>query len=251
MMQTRVDCHIKTLSPSVIARAAAREVDAVIYAPHFTPLPEIEATAARYGDAPVTVIPGREIFTGSWRSRRHLLAVGMSEPVPDFITMEAALAALRDQDATVLVPHPGFATVSLGAPEVAALGDQLDAIEVENFKSRRRHNRRARAIAAGTDLPSFGSSYAHLPASVGATVTVFEASLTDADAVIAAIAGECPRRIETVDDAQSQLQGVLEFAHLGWENTVQKLWRVGSPGPAATHPRAPLYGGRFDRVSVY
>jgi predicted metal-dependent phosphoesterase TrpH len=251
MMQTRVDCHIKTLSPSVIARAAARGVDAVVYAPHFTPLPEIEATAAAYHDAPVTVIPGREIFTGGWRSRRHILAVGMTEPVPDFIELEAALDALTDQGATVLVPHPGFATVSLGAAEVAAYADRLDAIEVENFKSRRRHNRRARAIAADSDLPTFGSSYAHLPASVGATVTVFEAALPDADAVISAIGGTGARRIETLDDAQSQLQGILEFSHLGWENTVQKLRRVGSPAPAATHPRAPLYCGEFDSASVY
>jgi Predicted metal-dependent phosphoesterases (PHP family) len=250
-METRVDCHIKTLSPSVIARAAARGVDAVVYAPHFTPLPAIEATAAAYDDAPVTVIPGREIFTGRWHSRRHILAVGMREPVPDFIPLEAALDALAAQGATVLVPHPGFANVSLGAAELATYHDQLDAIEVENFKSRRWHNRRARALAADAGLPTFGSSYAHLPASVGATVTVFEASLRDPEAVIAAIAGEVPRRIERDQRPQSQLQGLLEFSHLGWENTVQKLRRVGSPGPAATHPHAAVYEGRFDPVSVY
>ena len=250
-METRVDCHIKTLSPSVVARAAARGVDAVVYAPHFTPLPEIEATAATYADAPVMVIPAREIFTGSWRSRRHLLAVGMTDPVPDFITLEAALQALADQGASVLVPHPGFATVSLGAAAIGRYHDQLAAVEAENFKSRRLHNRRARRIAAESALPVFGSSYAHLPASVGATVTVFDAELSDAEAVIDAIVGDLPRRIERDQRPQSQLQGLLEFGHLAWENTVQKLQRVGTPGTAATHPRAAVYGGRFDAVSVY
>ena len=250
-MGTRVDCHIKTLSPSVIARAVARGVDAVIYAPHFTPLPEIEATAAAYGDAPVTVIPGREIFTGSWRSRRHLLAVGMRAPVPDFISLEGALEALTEQGATILVPHPGFANVSLTAAEVTSHQDRLDAIEQENFKSRRRHNHRAREIAGRSGLPTFGSSYAHLPASVGATVTVFDESLPDAASVITAIAGEGPREIVSDVGPQSQLQGIVEFSHLGWENTVQKLRRMGSPGIAATHPQAPVYDGRFDDVAVY
>ena len=250
-METRVDCHIKKLSPSVIARAAARGVDAVIYAPHFTPLPEIEATAAAYADAPVMVIPGREIFTGTWRSRRHILAVGMSAPVPDFITLEGALETLSEQGATVLVPHPGFANVSLTAAEVASHHERLDAIEQENFKSRRRHNRRAREIADRSGLPTFGSSYAHLPASVGATVTVFDGTLPDAASVIAAIAGDRHRRIVSELRPQSQLQGILEFSHLGWENTVQKLRRLGTPGFAATHPEAPVYADRFDDVTVY
>ena len=44
--QTRVDMHVKILSDEVVARAKRRGIDVLVYAPHFTRLPEIRRTAA-------------------------------------------------------------------------------------------------------------------------------------------------------------------------------------------------------------
>ena len=51
------------------------------------------------------------------------------EPVPDFVTLGGALSALRDQETAVVVPHPGFANVSLDAADIDRYGHIVDAVE--------------------------------------------------------------------------------------------------------------------------
>jgi predicted metal-dependent phosphoesterase TrpH len=46
----RIDPHVKVLDDRVVRRAKARGIDAVVYAPHFTRLPEIRDRAARVPD---------------------------------------------------------------------------------------------------------------------------------------------------------------------------------------------------------
>jgi len=173
-MTFRVDCHVKVLNDRVVERAKRAGLDALVYAPHFTRLPEIRERAANYADDELLVIPAREVFTGSWRQRRHVLAIGLEDPVPDYIPLETAMAEFDRQGAAVLVPHPTFANVSFEEADLKAHAETIDAIEIFNPKHFRLHNRRARTLAESLSLPPFTSSYAHLPRTVGVGHTAFE-----------------------------------------------------------------------------
>ena len=249
--RTRVDMHVKTLDDRVVSRAKARGLDALVYAPHFTRLPEIRERTAAFSDEELTVVPAREVFTGDWRNRRHLLAVGLTDPVPDFLTFEGALAELERQDAAVVVPHPTLLNVSFTRSEIRAYADHFHAVEVYNAKSLPIHNRNGRVVARETDLPGVASSYAHLRSSVGEAWTAFAGEVADADALVDALRAGRDRRSVHRDGAAHRLRGTVEFAHLGWENSWEKLDRLFLSGMEPTHPRHIFYDGRFDDVAVY
>ena len=251
MSECRVDPHVKVLDERVVHRAKRRGIDALVYAPHFTRLPDIESRARRFSDEELVVVPAREVFTGSWRDRKHVLALGLSDPVPDYLTLEATMAELDRQEAAVLAPHPEFATVSLDVADLERYDDVVDGIEVYNPKHWSRHNDRALAVARETGLPAFGSSYAHLRGSIGEVWTAFEGSLDSASAVVDAFRAGAPRRVFHRRGRTHALRCRAEFAHLGWENTWQKFERVVLKGREPTHPRHPAYGGRFDDDAVY
>ena len=212
---THVDLHVKVLNERVADRAKARGLDVLVYAPHFTRLPEISARAAQFSDDDLLVVPGREVFTGTWRNRQHILAVGLSDPVPDFISLSGALAAFDRQDAAVLVPHPGFLNVSLDRDAVAQHADAIHAVETYNFKTLPGQNRRAWTLAGDTGLPGFGSSYAHLAGSVGEVWTAFERQIDSESDLVAALREGLPRRVLRRDTLTHTARGVAEFAHLG------------------------------------
>ena len=242
----RVDPHVKVLDDAVVARAKARGLDALVYAPHFTRLPEVRETAAQYADEDLAILPAREVFTGTWRRRKHVLALDLEAPVPDFIDLEAALEEFARQDAVVLVPHPGFLTVSLDADDVARFREHLHGVETYNPKHWPTHNRRARAIAREARLPAFGSSYAHLPGTVGEVWTEFLHVDPTAEGVLAALRDGAPRAVERRRGPGHRLRCAAEFGHLFWENSVSKVDRVVLSGTEPTHPSQPAYGGRFE-----
>ncbi|PSQ47420.1 metal-dependent phosphoesterase [Halobacteriales archaeon SW_6_65_15] len=244
----RVDLHVKVLDEQVVERAKARGLDAIAYAPHFTRLAEIRERAARFSDEELLVVPGREVFTGRWEDRKHVLALGLDEPVPDFISLAAAMDEFARQDAAVLVPHPEFLTVGLDAGDVAAYREQIDAVEVYNPKHWPHHDRRARELAAEAELPSFTSSYAHLRGTVGEAWTEFEGSFDSAEELVAAIREGHPRRVVHRSGWSHRLRCAAEFAHLGWENSYKKVDRLFLSGMEPTHPDHVAYDGRFEGV---
>jgi predicted metal-dependent phosphoesterase TrpH len=246
----RVDCHVKVLSEGVAERAKARGLDALVYAPHFTRLEDVRERAERHSDEELTVIPGRELLTGHWNARRHVLAVGLEDPVPDFITLRGAMAELQRQEATVLVPHPGFLNASLGGAEVGEYADVIDGVEVYNAKFLGHHERRARRIAAENNRPVYASSYAHTARAVGAGWTAFDRPVRSAAALAAALADDV-HEVGRRDGARHRLQGTLELGHLLWEGTWRKADRILLQGTEPTHPGHVAYGGRFDDVRVY
>nr|WP_135820602.1 PHP-associated domain-containing protein [Halostella litorea] len=247
--------HVKVLDERVVRRAKERGLDALVYAPHFTRLPDIEAAADAYSDDDLTVIPGREVFTGDWRNRQHLLAVGLTDPIPDFITLEGAIAELRRQDAAVLVPHPEFLNVSLSESSIRQYRDAIDGVETYNPKMTDRGNRRARTVAVRQDLPPYGSSYAHRVATVGEAWTAFDREALDGEvtgqSVVAALQGGAPRRVEHRHGFAHRRRRFAEQAHLAWENTWGKIDRVFLSGTEPTHPRHIAYDGAFDDVAAY
>jgi len=247
----RVDMHVKVLDERVVSRAKARGIDVLVYAPHFVRLPEIRAQAERFSDDDLLVVPAREVFTGTWQDRKHVLALGLAEPVPDFITLDGAMAEFERQGATVLVPHPEFLTVGLEEADVRAYADRIHAIETFNPKHLASHNRRAREIARAVDKPAFTSSYAHLHGTVGEAWTAFERSIETVEELLDALVSGAPRRVERRQGLAHELRCKLELAHLSWENSYKKLDRILLSGTEPTNPRHIAYEGRFDDVRVY
>ena len=249
--QTRVDMHTKLLDERVVSRAKQRGIDVLVYAPHFTRLPQIKEQAAAYSGSELHVVAAREVFTGDWNNRRHLLAIGLDEPVPDFITFEGAMAEFDRQDAAVVVPHPEFMNVSLTHPEIRAHASRIDAIETYCAKLFPAQNRRGQRIAADLDLPGFGSSYAHLPKTVGEAWTAFDRDITSTAGLVDAVTSGADRQVVHRDGLAHRGRRLLEYAHLGYENSWKKIDRLLLSGDEPTHPRNLIYEGRFDDVSVY
>jgi predicted metal-dependent phosphoesterase TrpH len=253
--EVRVDMHVKVLDERVVRRAKDRGLDALVYAPHFTRLPDVEAAAERYSDDELTVVPAREVFTGSWRNRRHVLALGLTDPVPDFVTLDGAMDAFARQDATVLVPHPDFLNVSLDEAAIQRHRETITGVETYNPKVTNRGNRRAAAVAARQNLRTFGSSYAHLRKTVGEVWTAFDRADLDgavtAESLAAALKAGVERRIGHRTGLAHAAQRFAERAHLGWENTWGKVDRLFLSGTEPTHPDHIAYDGRFDDVAVY
>lgn len=244
--RTRIDPHVKVLGEVGIDRAKRSGLDVIVYAPHFTRLPEIEKRAAEWSDRDITVLPAREIFTGAWHNRRHILAIGLSSPVPDFISLEAALAECCRQGASVLVPHPAFMSVSLSTAEMYEYLDAIDAIEVYNPKFLPWHTRRARALADDIGLPGFGSSYAHLPGTVGHVWTEVDAEIDSIEDLQSALEDDAFERVGRRTGWRHVSRRALEFSHLFWENSWSKFDRVFVQGTEPTHPTDPAYDGRFE-----
>ena len=249
--ETRVDMHVKILDSEVAARAKARGVDVLVYAPHFTRLPDIRARARQFSDEELLVVPARELFTGPWNDRKHVLAVGLSDPVPDFISLDAALRECDRQDAAVLAPHPELMNVSLSQADIERYRAFLDGVELHNAKCLPWQNRRMAAVARETGKPTFGSSYAHLRGTVGEVWTAFEGEIADEAALVEALRTGAPRTVERRTGLGHRLRGAVEFSHLFYENSWQKLDRVLLSGTEPTHPRHVAYGGRFDDVACY
>ena len=244
----RVDLHVKILDERVASRAKSRGLDALVFAPHFLRLPDIQAQAAQFSDDELLVVPAREVFTGDWRNRKHVLVIGLDDPVPDFITLNGAMEEFRRQDAAVLVPHPEYLNVSLTDADVATFRDTIDSIETYNPKHLPSHNRRAREIATAHGLPAFTSSYAHLHGSIGEAWTEFDRSIESAADLIAALKGGDQRRVVRRTGVVHESRCLAEFSHLGWENSVTKFERLFLSGMEPTHPDHPAYEGRFDDV---
>ena len=244
-----VDMHVKVLDDRVVERAKTRGLDALVYAPHFTRLPNVRAKADAFADDDLRIFPAREIFTGDWRNRRHVLAVGLEEPVPDFITLEGAMQELDRQDAAVLAPHPEFLTVSLSEREIRAY--DVDAVEIYNPKHWPEHNERAREVARATGRPGFTSSYAHLRGTVGEAWTTFQEPAGSAAELADLLKSRAPRRVFHRRGIGHRLRCTAEFAHLFYENSWGKVDRVLLSATEPTHPRHIAYDGRFDDVAVY
>jgi hypothetical protein len=248
---TRVDLHVKVLDEGVVERAKARGIDVLVYAPHFVRLPAIRSRAERFSDDELLVVPGREVFTGAWRDRKHVLAVGLTDPVPDFVTLDGAMQEFARQGAAVLVPHPDFLSVSLSSRDVERFRDRIDAVEVYNPKHLPHHNRRARRLADVHALPGFASSYAHLTGTVGEAWTHFEATLDSGSALVDALRSGVSRAVDHRSGVAHEGRCLVEKAHLAWENSYEKVDRLFLSGMEPTHPRHIFYDGRFDEIAVY
>lgn len=246
----RIDLHVKVLNDAVVSRAKARQLDGLVYAPHFVRLPEIQEIASRYSDDELFVVPGREIFTGSWRNRKHVLVVNPDAPIPDYISLTGLMKYLADADSAVLAPHPGFSTISLTAADILDYRDIFHGIEVFNPKHLPWHNRRAHAIQREIGLPAFASSYAHLKGTVGEVWTSFPDLNPSAEGLVSVLKAGDSRDVHRRSGPMHSGRRAGELGHLLYENTLSKVSYL-VQGPKPTNPHHPAYKGRFDDAAVY
>lgn len=247
---TRVDLHVKILDDEVVRRAKRAGLDVLVYAPHFTHLSDIRERAERYTDDELLVVPARECFADRWNRRRHVLVIDPAEPIPDFLTFEATMAELDRRDETVLAPHPEFLTMSLSAADVREYSDVFDAVEVFCPKNWWFHTRRMTDIAGDVDLPTYVSSYSHLPYTVGEAWVEYGADIESADDLTTAIEAGVDPRCYRNDGLASLLKRRVEFFHLFKENSWDKFVRVVIKDREPTNPYNARYDERFvDDVS--
>ncbi|MFC7058299.1 PHP-associated domain-containing protein [Halovenus salina] len=248
-VSTRVDLHVKILNDEVVRRAKQADLDVLVYAPHFTHLSDIRERARAYSDEELLVVPARECFADRWNRRRHVLVIDPDEPIPDFLTFEATMTEIERRGETVLGPHPEFLTMSLGADDLREYRDAFDAVEVFCPKNWWFHTRRMKSIASDLDLPTYVSSYSHLPTTIGEAWVEFERAITSPEELATALADGAQRRCYRNDGLAHLLKRRAEFAHLSKENSWDKFARVVLKDDEPTNPSR--YDERFAEDVAY
>lgn len=164
----------------ILRRAEQIGLDAIAITDHDT----VEgALYAMECDTPVIVIPGTEVST----QQGHLLALGVTEPIPAGRDFFETVALARSRGALLILPHPYHRWRHGVGRRLAAGIEAVDAVEV--FNSRYitgSANRKAALIARKFGKPGIAGSDAHNARYVGFGVTYVVAE-PDAASIISAI----------------------------------------------------------------
>jgi predicted metal-dependent phosphoesterase TrpH len=154
------------------------------------------------------VVRGLEVSS----SDGHVLAYGLSGPVPRGMPMRETIAEIHKAGGIAVAAHPTRLGSGVGVDAAANAG--FDAIEVLNGGSSARGNRAAATVAAEKRLPIVGGSDAHKVGEIGRSYTVVDDAVTEADVLSAIVGG----RSRTDGRSRSWLEGVVYAAeaNLDW-----------------------------------
>src|SRR5207244_965007 len=125
--------HTGRCAPAHLLHAAGNaHLDLVAVTDHDT-LDAVQETQQRGEDAGLTVIAGQEITT-RWPAQTHIMGWFLEKPVKRGMSLEDTVAAIHDQGALAIVPHP-FMPVYFGSIQPNMLRrllekHQLDGIEM-------------------------------------------------------------------------------------------------------------------------
>jgi predicted metal-dependent phosphoesterase TrpH/glycosyltransferase involved in cell wall biosynthesis len=155
------DCAMEV--PELLAHAESEGLGAIAITDHnvFGGAEEASATAAR-----LTVIPGEEIKTDG---QGEVIGLFLSREIPSGMSFGDTIAAIREQDGVVYVPHPFDRMHSI--PDAATLRRHLDDIDVfEVYNARllfEAYNDEALRFARKYNLTMGAGSDAHVLQGVG------------------------------------------------------------------------------------
>ncbi len=115
------------------------------------------------------VVIGAEITA----ENAHVLALGIEELVPKYLSVEETIERIHDQNGVAICAHPYPPPV---LPHLTIRGDAVnyafDAVETWNGLNLKRNNEKAVELAAQHNFVAAGGSDAHLAKTVGRTYTV-------------------------------------------------------------------------------
>jgi predicted metal-dependent phosphoesterase TrpH len=153
----------------ILKQAVAAGLDAIAITDHDTVEGALYALRCR---TPLIIIPGIEVST----RQGHLIALGITEPIPKGMDFLETAAYARRLGAVVVLPHPYHQWRHGAALKVRTAVQAVDAVEV--FNSRYiigSANRKATKKAARLGKPQVGGSDAHHARFVGYGMTFVDA----------------------------------------------------------------------------
>jgi hypothetical protein len=165
----------------LVAAAVAARIDVIAVTDHDT-MESVEETRQRGEAAGIEVVAGQEITT-KWPGQTHIMGWFLQKPVRSGLAVADTVAAIHDQGALAIVPHP-FMPVYFGSIQPDMLRKLIDTCEVDGIEivftapigARRRrqledfyarHKDRLGAEVGGSDC-HFGTH------DIGSVVTEFE-----------------------------------------------------------------------------
>lgn len=138
---------------------------------------EAERVAKKYG---IVVVKGEEIATNE---DRHIIGLGLSELIPQQVSLWEALDRIKEQGGIAIAPHP----FDINNKGLGKLAMHCDAIEVFNSINRDRFsNRKAYKFAKKHTMPVVAGSDAHCKEMLGYGITKIYAE-PDVDSILKAI----------------------------------------------------------------
>ncbi len=179
----RVDLHSHTghskdsLLPAsqLLDTAVKRGISAIAVTDHNSlgGARQAAALVARRGYGDLRILPGSEIKT----REGEIIGLLIEKDVPRGLSPEETIAAIREQNGLVIVPHPcdrlrGSRLTAVALTRVAHL---VDAIEGFNARTiLKADNLAAQQFARERDLPVTAGSDAHVAQEAGAAYLVFQ-----------------------------------------------------------------------------
>src|SRR6059036_185992 len=132
------DPHCHTLasdgmvSPAELVKAALQaHLDLIALTDHDT-MASIQTTQDLGKEAGLIVVAGQEITT-KWPAQTHIVGWFLSEPVRRGMSIEETVAAIHDQGALAIVPHP-FMPVYFGSIQPEMLRRLIDKHKVDGIE---------------------------------------------------------------------------------------------------------------------
>ncbi|NVM02758.1 MAG: PHP domain-containing protein [Candidatus Helarchaeota archaeon] len=140
-------------------------------------------------DANILILLGCEITT----KHGHILAYGISEPIPKLLSAEDTIDRIHDQGGIAIAAHPYRKFGQINA-DILGLGNSdkifscpLNGVEVLNALNNKKENSKARETAKILKLPMIGGSDAHRRETIGKAVTRLSSSVGNIDDFIKCI----------------------------------------------------------------
>lgn len=178
MTQACYDLHIHTIasgdSSISVKELLTRALELGLAGLAVTDHDQLTKVASPYKE--LLLIPGEEVST----LEGHILALGIYETVPPWLTPEETVELIHEQGAVAVPSHPFPRTDGYPGLLDKVYELNIDGLEVTNPKDFV-DNKQARAAAKAMDVARLGGSDAHRLEAVGAGVTLLREPVETVD----------------------------------------------------------------------